>query len=132
MNEPLRLKLPYIVLTLLYCAGIYWMSSRSKLPDTPDFIPFKDKIAHAVIYAGLAAVVSVGIRRSNESVRPREQFLLPLLFAALYGLSDEIHQYFVPDRTCDVWDWLVDCLGAAAMQYLLCAKVWAGKSQHNE
>lgn len=41
--------------------------------------------------------------------------------ASLYGVTDEIHQIFVPLRSCDPADWAVDtvaaCLGAA----LVCA-----------
>lgn len=33
--------------------------------------------------------------------------------ASLYGISDEIHQIFVPGRTADPVDWLVDTCGAA-------------------
>lgn len=33
--------------------------------------------------------------------------------ASLYGISDEIHQIFVPGRTADPIDWLVDTCGAA-------------------
>jgi VanZ family protein len=32
--------------------------------------------------------------------------------AILYGLSDEWHQSFVPGRTPDVWDLVVDAIGA--------------------
>lgn len=33
--------------------------------------------------------------------------------ASLYGITDEIHQIFVPGRTADPLDWLVDTCGAA-------------------
>lgn len=36
-----------------------------------------------------------------------------VLCASLYGISDEIHQIFVPGRTADPVDWLVDTCGAA-------------------
>lgn len=35
-----------------------------------------------------------------------------VLCASLYGISDEIHQIFVPGRTADPVDWLVDTCGA--------------------
>ncbi len=44
---------------------------------------------------------------------PIKATLLAILIASLYGVSDEIHQYFVPGRFCDPWDWVVDTLGAA-------------------
>ena len=36
-----------------------------------------------------------------------------VILAALYGLSDEIHQAFVPGRMADPWDWMADGFGAA-------------------
>ncbi len=35
-------------------------------------------------------------------------------FAALYAASDEVHQLFVPGRSGQFTDWLIDCLGALA------------------
>ena len=36
------------------------------------------------------------------------------LVAALYAVSDEIHQYFVPERACALMDMGIDSAGAAA------------------
>lgn len=36
------------------------------------------------------------------------------LTACLYGLADEVHQFFTPGRCCSVYDVLIDALGAAA------------------
>lgn len=36
-----------------------------------------------------------------------------MVCASLYGISDEIHQIFVPGRTADPVDWLVDTCAAA-------------------
>jgi VanZ family protein len=41
-------------------------------------------------------------------------FILTACIAAVYGIVDEIHQYFVPGRDCSPWDWVADALGAAA------------------
>lgn len=38
--------------------------------------------------------------------------ILAVVCASLYGVSDEIHQLFVPDRMCDPIDWMVDTAGA--------------------
>jgi VanZ family protein len=35
-----------------------------------------------------------------------------LLYCLLYGATDEIHQYFVPSRSCDIFDWFADATGA--------------------
>ncbi len=42
----------------------------------------------------------------------RSALLLAILASIGYGLSDEIHQAFVPTREADVWDVLADSLGA--------------------
>lgn len=48
----------------------------------------------------------------------RLRFALPkacvfsTIIASLYGVSDEFHQIFVPARTCDPTDWLVDTIAA--------------------
>ncbi len=117
----------YAVATLLYCGVIFALSSRSEPPgaDWGFFaLPKMDKVAHGILYAGLAGVVSLGIRRSNETVRAPVQFWIPVVFALLYGLSDEIHQLYVPERSFDWMDLLADGLGATIVQVPLCAYLW--------
>jgi len=119
------LKSRYVLITIVLCAGLFWMSSDPSPPQPPKFFEGQDKVIHAVLYAVLAAVVSLGIRRSGGTPRFSEQFAAPILFAALYGLSDEIHQLFVPHRNFDPWDVAADALGAAAIQVVLCFFLWA-------
>jgi VanZ family protein len=33
------------------------------------------------------------------------------LVASFYGATDEIHQFYVPGRTMEVYDWIADTLG---------------------
>jgi len=44
--------------------------------------------------------------------KPMTVFIFSLSFCSLYGLSDEWHQYYTPDREADILDWLADTLGA--------------------
>lgn len=39
---------------------------------------------------------------------------LSLIIAALYALSDEVHQIFVAERSISLMDWLIDFLGVVA------------------
>ncbi len=43
---------------------------------------------------------------------------LALLIASAYGVSDELHQAFVPGREPSVADWIADSLGGAAGVWL--------------
>jgi VanZ family protein len=37
--------------------------------------------------------------------------MLAFLITSAYGASDEFHQSFVPNRSCDVLDWAADTFG---------------------
>ena len=52
------------------------------------------------------------INALNFHTTPTRALLLALLIGSVYGMSDEIHQLFVPDRSCDPLDWLVDTIAA--------------------
>ena len=118
------MRAPYWLATALYCAGLFWLSSDSTLIVPAALFPYQDKVAHAILYAGLAAVVSVGMRRSRPPKAPAAQFWIPLLFACFYGVTDEIHQIFVPNRVFDPCDIAADTLGAVAVQAVLCGYLW--------
>ena len=45
--------------------------------------------------------------------RGRSAALFSLCIAWLYAVSDELHQYFVPGRSCEIRDVLIDWSGAA-------------------
>lgn len=44
-------------------------------------------------------------------------------FSVIYAMTDEIHQYFVPDRVCDIKDIAVDALGALTGVAAMCLLV---------
>lgn len=41
------------------------------------------------------------------------------LFAVFYGLTDELHQYFVPARSCSVIDFTKDLIGVTVAWYFV-------------
>jgi len=43
---------------------------------------------------------------------------LSLLVGILYGLFDEVHQYFVPGRFASITDWIADITGIIVMIYI--------------
>lgn len=70
-------------------------------------------LAHMVEYAVLGALAFTAMR----SYRPDSRWLvlaaLAWVFALLYGMSDEFHQSFVPNRDANWMDVGFDALGAA-------------------
>lgn len=91
--------------SLVYAAGIFYLSSIPGA-DVPPPFPHFDKLLHFILYAGFALTLAMGLR-----------FKWVLLVVAVYGVSDEIHQLWVPGRSGDVADWVADVLGGTA--YLL-------------
>lgn len=92
---------------IAYAALLYWLSDQPTLQHAPS----NDKLAHLVAYAGLSGLLFrafyFGTARPASWV-----FLLSALLATLYGISDELHQSFVPGRTAAVDDVVADALGA--------------------
>lgn len=41
----------------------------------------------------------------------KKKFAYVFLIGAVYSVSDEIHQIFVPGRTCQFMDVMIDCIG---------------------
>jgi VanZ family protein len=96
---------------LLWAGLIFFLSAQSKLPEIgPQFVDI-DKVHHLIAYAALGALVMFALRRAHNLSLPKA-FLLAILVVSAYGVTDEFHQRFVPNRTCDVWDWTADTLGA--------------------
>jgi VanZ family protein len=71
-----------------------------------------DKLQHLVAYVALAAAVGFWFFPERWRRYPVQTLLLVILIASAYGVLDEIHQYYVPRRDCNVWDWVADTLGA--------------------
>jgi VanZ family protein len=87
----------------------------SAQPDPLPFLPAGlftyDKLLHACEYAVLGFLSCRALLAGG--LAPTRALLVALALASLYGASDEIHQLYVPNRTCDVKDWVADTAGAA-------------------
>jgi VanZ family protein len=94
-------------------AGAIWaLSSQSRLPVIKGIFGV-DKVQHLLAYAVLAAGVAVWFSRARWRAHPEVTLLLVICIASLYGVTDEVHQRFVPGRICNAWDWVADTVGAA-------------------
>jgi VanZ family protein len=108
MKRFLRYWLPLIA----YCLCIFLQSSTSELPVELPAFEHADKVLHAGGYGLLGILFYRAYRSLWPNASGWSMANASLLSAAFYGLSDEIHQYFVPGRSADPWDWLADTIGA--------------------
>jgi VanZ family protein len=88
--------------------AIFAASSIPTLPTPAD----ADKTAHAVVYGVLATVTVRALARGTLARVTTSVMLASIAIAALYGVSDEIHQIFVPGRSPEVLDVVADVTGA--------------------
>lgn len=70
------------------------------------------KFAHFFIFAALMFFMYHALYQTRR--RRRLSPVLPFILCLLYAISDEVHQLFVPERACRLFDVGVDALGCVA------------------
>lgn len=95
---------------IAYCLCIFGLSAQSSL-SVPTTIPSADKGMHAILYAGLGWFWARAVQHSWPTQTPGLLVVSSLVFTALFGASDEWHQYYVPERMAEVRDVVADTLG---------------------
>ena len=84
-----------------------------------------DKVIHMGVFGLLAALCYVSfIHLSTENTFSKNAFVWTAIICMVYGASDELHQYFVPNRSSEFQDWLADAAGIIIM--LLVIKYFLG------
>jgi VanZ family protein len=71
-----------------------------------------------VAYALLGILFLRAFKTSRIKNNVKLMLILSILLSFLYGVSDEIHQYFVPYRNADLMDVLADMFGAITGVYI--------------
>ena len=105
----------YWLPAVLYAGMIFYMSAQSHPEEQlPSFVlkDISDKVLHAVEYAGLAVLCYRAFRWTAGPSVARQAFVLAIVTASIYGVTDEVHQFFVPFRESSWLDWLADTAGA--------------------
>jgi VanZ family protein len=102
-----------------YCALVFAVSALHS-PPAPEY-PFQwgDKISHALAYAAMAFLAVRATRVIGVDRALARRLVAAYVFCIAYGASDELHQYFVPGRDCDVFDWLADATGSGLVMLLV-------------
>ena len=98
-----------------YAALIFFFSSLS-LPE--EYVPYPmmglgDKVLHAIEYGVLGILMYRAFRYAAGAWSGSRALLLAVIASTTYGLTDELHQFFVPLREADVWDFLTDAVGSS-------------------
>ena len=93
-------------------AAIFYVSSLENIELPLEMISFNDLLFHAVAYFFFGLTLMLAAYPWNASLDyPLYLYIILGLIGVLYGLSDEIHQSFVPNRSCAISDVLADSIG---------------------
>ena len=103
----------YWLPVIIYAACIFIFSSISRPPQVIPVFPHSDKALHFIEYALFGFLM---LRALFSSYKDKKSIIylrfLAVFIVIFYGVTDEIHQYFVPLRHMDILDLATDSIGA--------------------
>lgn len=93
---------------ILFAVLIFIFSSLpgDKLPEIR--FGLGDKFIHVIEFGLFGIFLYHAFRFSSPISKP---YFATLCVGIVYALLDEIHQLFVPGRSCEIWDFIADLVG---------------------
>jgi VanZ family protein len=91
-------------------AAIFFASSQTQLPDLPAGL--SNYTGHFIAYGALGVSALRAFAGAAWAGVVARQACKATIFASLYGVTDEVHQVFVANRSPGADDWVADTLGA--------------------
>ena len=133
-------KYVYIAVSVAYASFIFYLSSQSSPPNPmkvglliqfylilknlglnflayPFYfaVKYPDKFYHTLLYIAFGFTLYPTVKSTIN----RNPVLMSIVIGTLYGISDEIHQIFVPFRTASLLDLMADILGLTISQAII-------------
>ena len=107
-----KVLLKFWVPVVLWMVVIFALSSipGEAMPEIP--VPNFNLLAHFLEYCILGVLFIRALLNSNLRLSLPILVGLSIIILALYAISDEWHQYFVPGRMTDFGDFLIDLMGS--------------------
>lgn len=151
-------------LSVLYALAIFYMSAQSSIdiPKSITHLPalywardqlldlglmpvidlvhytydHRDKVLHMGLYFGFGVLLHLSFRNSQNVFLRRYAAIFAILVGISYGITDELHQSFVPGRSSSKWDLLADSIGVVLAQVgiivLTIRYLWGKKDENKE
>lgn len=114
---------------VVWAAVVFALSSIPGTRLPPVHLTFADKIAHLLVYGILGGLACRALTLTTRWSGTRT-LLTSILLALCYGISDEVHQLFVPWRSFDGFDVVADVMGATLGAFV--ALRWAVRRRAKE
>lgn len=96
------------------------------LADTADYnfafraigqILYGDKLMHGLLYGVMALLLNYGLNFKSHKFLGFNLQIGALVVLAFAGL-EEISQYWLPSRTCDMFDFVADTIGVTLFSFI--------------
>ncbi|MBT4135745.1 VanZ family protein [archaeon] len=116
-------------ITLIIAITIFIMSSIS-FKSSSNLFEIKTITYHFLAFFFLCFFLSISLTKGKKT----NLIPLSIIFSILYGISDEIHQLFVPNRYFAISDILTDTAGilTSAFIYLILIRSYHNKSKKDK
>jgi VanZ like family len=128
IRSHLMKKLVLTILPFLYMALIWFLSSNpaDAIVNTPfSFDALLKESLHLIEFGILYWLIAFALMANNKW--SEKMSIAAAIIAILYGLTDEIHQSFVPSRSATVIDFIKDTIGVAVSYWIAKRKFFTKK-----
>ena len=111
----------WLIPPLLWMTIIFLLSSRQRIMVSEEYWTnfFIFKSLHVIEYAILATLNTIAIATNTKGLSLSRAVLYGAFFALLYAITDEVHQTFVPTRSGQARDVLIDSIGIFSVYWLI-------------
>ncbi len=93
-------------ITILIAIGIFYISSLTFAPGPSGKESILPTLYHILAFFFLTLFLFIASLKNRK-----EPFILVIFIVLLYAILDEVHQFFVPGRTCSIFDVFLDNSG---------------------
>lgn len=115
--------------TVLWFVRLFRITDPESLASNNELYSFLNfcirKGAHFFLYTALGFCLSFGYT-AFAALSATRQMLCAMLTGVIYAVCDEVHQYFVPGRACQLRDVCIDTVGVliGAAFFHLIHRLW--------
>ena len=124
-----KLWVKYYLPSYLYAGLIFALSSYS-LTLPPSMPKFSDKFIHLIEYGIFGFLLARSYFNATTKSYKKHFIALAFFTGLLWGLLDEFHQTFVPNRMFEYMDWVSDTAGTLTgiFIFLIWERITLGRS----
>jgi VanZ family protein len=98
-------------LPVLLCMSFIFYTSSISGKNIPGLFPYQDIVFHTLNYFLLAYFFARALKNTDTGISSAKLVIFSVIFAFIYGITDELHQAFVPYRMVSALDVFFDTLG---------------------